>query len=266
MSEQRENLIEIKDLVVAYGSRVVLDGLNFHIPRGKVTVILGGSGSGKTTLLRSLIGLKHPRSGRIDLDGKSLTEILTTDEMEARKRMGVLFQGGALLNSMTVAENIALPLREHTPLDQQVISIIVRMKLDQVGLAGFGELLPGQLSGGMKKRAGLARALAMDPEILFVDEPGAGLDPISAAGLDRLLLNLRDTFGMTIVVVTHELASLQLIADWVVMIHKGRVVFSGDLANLNASDNELVRNFLDRVPEQSELDPEEHLRLLTAEV
>ncbi len=266
LDESGGNIIEVKDLVAQYGARRVLDGVTFDVPQGAVTVVMGGSGSGKTTLLRNLIGLMRPAGGEILFKGESLQELFERDEMEVRKRMGVLFQGGALLNSMTVAENIALPLREHTKLDNQVIDIVVRMKLEQVGLAGFGDLLPGQLSGGMKKRAGLARALAMDPEIIFVDEPSAGLDPITAAGLDRLLLNLKETFNMTIVVVTHELASIHAIADWVCMIHGGRVLYTGPFDEMLESTDERIRQFLDRQPKTIEFDPEAQLKLLTGEV
>jgi len=261
-----EPIIEVHDLVAHYGTLMVLDKVSVQVPKNKVTVILGGSGSGKTTLLRHLIGLMKPTSGRITFKGQSLLDLDRDSEMAVRRKMGVLYQGGALFNSMTVADNIALPLREHTNLDDSVISIVTKMKLEQVGLAGFGELLPGQLSGGMKKRAGLARALAMDPEVLFVDEPSAGLDPITAAGLDRLLIDLRDTFKMSIVVVTHELPSLFLIADWVYMIDQGKILFSGDLEELKQCDHGRVRQFLDRQPEDLKYDPEEYLRSLTAEV
>jgi len=264
--DNQDHLVEVKDLVAQYGAKRVLDGVSLKIPRRQVSVILGGSGSGKTTLLRHLIGLNRPFSGQVLFKGQPLDRLRGQAELEVRKRMGVLFQGGALFNSMTVAENIALPLKEMTELDDSVISIISRLKLEQVGLAGFGDLMPDQLSGGMKKRAGLARALAMDPEILYVDEPSAGLDPITAAGLDRLLIELKETFNMTIVVVTHELASLFTIADWVFMIDKGRIIFSGRLEELKANQSNRVRQFLDRQPEEMKYDAEEYLRSLTAEV
>lgn len=257
--------MEIKDLVQIYGTRRVLDGVSFVVPEGMITVILGGSGSGKTTLLRRLIGLDSPTSGQVIFRGAPIDLSDSKADLERRKKIGMLFQGGALFNSMTVAENVALPLREHTDLDENVIGIIVRMKLEQVGLAGAGELMPEQLSGGMKKRAGLARALAMEPELLCVDEPSAGLDPITAAGLDHLLINLKETFNMTIVVITHELPSLQLIADWVVMIDKGRVLFQGDRQALNEVQHPRIRQFLDRKPETVEADQTSHLDWLTGE-
>jgi len=258
--------MEVQDLVAAYGARRVLDGVSLDIPHGQVTVILGGSGSGKTTLLRHMVGLEIPLEGHIFIKGRSLGQMNIKEDLEVRKKTGVLFQNGALLNSMTVAQNISLPLREHTDLSGEVIEIIIRLKLDQVGLTGFGELMPGQLSGGMKKRAGLARALAMDPEIIFVDEPSAGLDPITAAGLDRLLLDLKKTFDMTLVVVTHELASIFTIADRVCMIDGGQAIFTGTLDELKEADHPRIRQFLERKAEEFTRDPAEYLRALTGEV
>ena len=196
--------IAVKDLRVAYGEREILHGISFKVRAGETMVILGGSGSGKSTLLRTLVGLEQPTSGEIRLRGKNLQQIMDAEWHELRKHIGISFQSGALFGSMSVAENVSLPLREHTRLDQSTIDIMVRLKLDQVGLRGFEDYMPSQLSGGMKKRAAVARAMAMDPEILFFDEPSAGLDPIIAAGIDELLLRLKQAFRITIVVVAHR--------------------------------------------------------------
>src|SRR5580692_9143899 len=219
--------ISVRNLRVKYGEREILHGINFEVPAGETMVILGGSGSGKSTLLRTLVGLETPSSGEIWIQGKDFASISEKDRDELRKKMGMSFQGGALFGSMTVGDNVALPLREHTPLDESTIEIMVRLKLDQVGLSGFENYMPAQLSGGMKKRAAIARALAMDPEILFFDEPSAGLDPITAAGLDDLILNLKKAYGMSMIVVTHELASAFLIADRIILIDRGNILAMG---------------------------------------
>ena len=250
------------ELVVQRGHRRILDGVSFTVDRGETAVILGGSGCGKSTLLRHIVGLERPTAGRVLLWGQDIGA-LSDDQVNAfRRKMGTLFQGGALFNSMTVGENVALALREHTQLPASTIEIMVRMKLGLVGLAGFEGYLPAALSGGMKKRAGLARALAMDPELLFFDEPSAGLDPITAAGLDELILRLRQTFHMTIVVVTHELPSLFLIAEKVVMLDRGKVLLAGTLEDLRASRDERVRQFLERRPAPEAADEDEMLRML----
>ena len=257
-----EKAIEVTDLLTHYGDRVILKGISFGIPRGKTTVILGGSGCGKSTLLKHLIGLLKPTSGNILINGKDTT-LMTEDEFnEVRKRMGILFQGAALLNSMTLADNVALPIREHTKLEEPTIQIMVRMKLDLVGLSGFEHFYPSQLSGGMKKRAGIARAMALDPEFLFFDEPSAGLDPVTAAGLDELIIKLRNVFKMTIVVVTHELPSIFAIADYVIMLDLGEVLFAGPLDGLRASDHPRIRMFLERKPEEETYSPADHFRFI----
>src|SRR5216117_4590242 len=203
--------------------------------RGETLVILGGSGSGKSTLLRTLVGLERPSSGEIWLKGKNIAAISAEEMDEIRKKIGMSFQGGALFGSMTVGENVALPLREHTKLEESTIEIILRLKLDQVGLSGYENYMPSQLSGGMKKRAAVARALAMDPEILFFDEPSAGLDPIIAAGIDDLILNLKKAYSMSIVVVTHELASAFLIADRIILIDRGNILAMGSPKEIQQS-------------------------------
>ena len=212
-------------------------------------VILGGSGSGKSTLLRTLVGLERASSGEIWIQGKEFANISEDERDELRKKMGMSFQGGALFGSMTVGENVALPLQEHTDLDPSTIEIMVRLKLDQVGLSGFENYMPAQLSGGMKKRAAIARALSMDPQVLFFDEPSAGLDPIIAAGIDELILKLKKAFKMTIVVVTHELASAFLIADRMIVLDKGVIVADATVDEMKSSTQPRVRQFLDRVPE-----------------
>lgn len=253
---ESDNLVDIRGLSSFYMGRQVLFDITFGIPRHQVTVIMGVSGCGKTTLLRHLTGLKCTPPGEVFIDGEDLGTFTSGSMMGYRRRIGVLFQGGALFNSMTVRENIAVPLKVHTKLAAETIRIMALMKLNMVGLSDFSEFMPSQLSGGMKKRAGLARALAMDPEILFVDEPSSGLDPITAAGLDRLLLQLRETLGMTVVVVTHELESAFQIADRMVVMDKGRVMASGDPEQIRKSDNERVRQFLSREadPHQTNLD------------
>jgi len=256
-------MISLRDLRVSYGGREILHGINFDVQRGETMVILGGSGSGKSTLLRTLVGLELPTAGEVWIEGKNFAAISNAARDEIRKKIGMSFQGGALFGSMTVGENVALPLREHTKLEDSTIDIMVRLKLDQVGLSGFEQFFPSQLSGGMKKRAAVARALAMDPEILFFDEPSAGLDPIIAAGIDQLILELKKAFHMTIIVVTHELASAFLIADRMVLINKGDVVALGTVQELQGSTHPKVRQFMDRVPEPAVAQELDYLQMLT---
>lgn len=262
-AEQTETTISLRNLRVSYGDREILHGIEFDVMRGETLVILGGSGSGKSTLLRALVGLERPSSGEIWLRGKNLAATSGEEMDEIRKKIGMSFQGSALFGSMTVGENVALPLREHTRLEDSTIEIILRLKLDQVGLAGFENYMPSQLSGGMKKRAAVARALAMDPEILFFDEPSAGLDPIIAAGVDQLILELKKAFHMTIIVVTHELASAFLIADRMVLIDKGNVVAIGTKEEMRSSTHPRVRQFLDRIAEPEVAQELDYLQMLT---
>jgi len=256
-------MISLRNLRVSYSGREILHGINFDVQPGETLVILGGSGSGKSTLLRTLVGLEKPTSGEVWIRGKNFSAISEVERDEIRKRLGMSFQGGALFGSMTVGENVALPLEEHTKLEPSTVEIMVRLKLDQVGLSGFEDFLPSQLSGGMKKRAAVARALAMDPEILFFDEPSAGLDPIIAAGIDQLILELKKAFHMTIIVVTHELASAFLIADRMVLINKGDVVALGTAEEMKNSKHPKVRQFLDRIPEPAVAQELDYLQMLT---
>jgi phospholipid/cholesterol/gamma-HCH transport system ATP-binding protein len=260
-----EPVISLRDLRVSYGEREILHGISFDVVRGETLVILGGSGSGKSTLLRTLVGLEKPSAGEIWIKGRDLAKISAAEMDEIRTKVGMSFQGGALFGSMTVGENVALPLREHTRLEDSTIEIILRLKLQQVGLEGFEYYTPAQLSGGMKKRAAVARALAMDPEILFFDEPSAGLDPIIAAGIDELILELKRAFHMTIIVVTHELASAFLIADRMLLIDKGNIVALGTTEEMRSSTQPRVRQFLDRIPEPEVSGELDYLQMLTAE-
>jgi phospholipid/cholesterol/gamma-HCH transport system ATP-binding protein len=262
-SKDSEVMVSLRDVRVSYGDVEILHGITFDVKRGETLVILGGSGSGKSTLLRTLVGLEKASSGEIWIKGKNIAAIPDAEMDEIRKKIGMSFQGGALFGSMTVGENVALPLREHTKLEDSTIEIMLRLKLEQVGLAGFEYYMPSQLSGGMKKRAAVARALAMDPEILFFDEPSAGLDPIIAAGIDQLILELKQAFRMTIIVVTHELASAYLIADRMVLIDKGHVVSIGTTAEMRASTQPRLRQFLDRVPEPEVAREMDYLQMLT---
>jgi phospholipid/cholesterol/gamma-HCH transport system ATP-binding protein len=267
MARSEEYMIQVEDLVAKYGDRTVLDEISFNVRRGETFVILGGSGCGKSTLLRNLVGLMRPHAGRILIDGQDFTAMSDEERTVMRRRMGMCFQSSALFNSMTVGDNVALPLREHTKLEESTIEIMTKIKLELVGLSGFESFMPSELSGGMKKRAGLARAMAMDPAIIFYDEPSAGLDPIVASGLDALIRKMQNTFNLTSVVVTHEMASVNLIADTVCMLHKGRIVAMGPPQELTASQHPFVRQFFERRPEEEgATDAQAYLRSLTGEI
>ncbi len=255
--------IEVTKLVTHYGRRLILDAVDLNVDYGEIMVIMGGSGSGKSTLLRHLLGLHTPTSGRIALLGRDITQCSADELFDLRRSMGVSFQGGALLSSMTVAENVMLPLREHTVLDEGTMGIMARMKLEVVNLGGFGELKPSQLSGGMIKRAALARAIVTDPKLLFFDEPSAGLDPVVAAELDELILKLRDTMNMTIVVVTHELDSAFKIADRITVLDHGRILLTGSVEQVRGSDSERIQDLLNRRPRTEEIDADAYLQRLT---
>jgi phospholipid/cholesterol/gamma-HCH transport system ATP-binding protein len=262
---ENHNSIHIRNLSSTLGGREVLKGINLEVRRGETLVILGGSGSGKSTLLRHIVGLEEPTAGEIFIFGKDINRLSEDAFNEIRKKIGMAFQSSALLNSMSVGENVALPLHEHTNLEDSTIQIMTRIKLEQVGLSGFESFAPSQLSGGMKKRAGIARALAMDPEILLFDEPSAGLDPIIAAGIDELILKLKHAFHMTIVVVTHELTSAFLIADRIVVLDQGSILAEGTPEEIRHSPLPRVRQFLERQPDREEQDAEKYLKSLTEE-
>ena len=260
-----EPVIEVRDLVAHYGEREILHGVGLAVARGEIRVIMGGSGSGKSTLLRHLLGLERPTSGSIRVLGQEICRMSELELYALSRRVGVAFQGGALFSSMTVGENVMLPLREHTRLDRETMQIMMRLKLEVVSLAGFEHLLPSELSGGMVKRAAFARAIVMDPAILYCDEPSAGLDPVVSSALDELILRLRDALGMTIVVVTHELESAFRIADRITVLDRGEVLVEGSVADVRGSANPRVQNLLHRRFEEEEVDPDAYLARLTGE-
>ena len=213
--------IEVSNLTCGYDGNVVLNNISFTVPRGEIFFVIGGSGCGKSTLLRNLIGLHHPLAGRVRFQGQSFTDADLGTRRNLLKTFGVLYQGGALWSSLTLRQNVALPMEEHTELSPREIAELSSLKLAQVGLTGFEDYYPAEISGGMKKRAGFARALALDPSIVFLDEPSAGLDPVTSRKLDELVMQVRDTFGTTLVIVSHELASIFGIADRVIMLDRG---------------------------------------------
>ncbi len=243
-----KTILEVKSLRKTLGGRCVLDGLDLTVRCGETLVILGGSGSGKSTLLRILVGLEPPDEGSVHIWGTDMYRADRRELAQIRRRIGMSFQGSALFGSMTVAENIELPLAELTEVPRKTRRIIARIKLGMVGLEDSMDRLPSELSGGMKKRAALARALALDPELVFFDEPSAGLDPVTAAGLDDLLIKLRKAFDMTLVVVTHELDSAFLIADRLALMHEGRFLIVDTPEVVRQCQNPIVRRFLDRQP------------------
>lgn len=258
--------LAVADLSSAYGGREILSDIAFSVQQREIFVIMGASGAGKTTLLRHVLGLATPSSGTIDLLGERLYPAPRDQVYRLRRHMGVAFQHGALINSMTVIENIELPLRQHTRLDPSTIRIMSRMKLEMMNLAGFENYLPAQLSGGMLKRAGLARAVVMDPRILFFDEPSSGLDPATAAELDGLILQLRDAHQMTIVVVTHALESAIKIADRLMIIGGGTMRAIGTLDEVRAVEDDYIQSLLERRGHRHEVDADAYLARLTANI
>ena len=259
----QETAIEIRDLVVDYGTRRILNNINFDIYQGEILVIMGGSGAGKSTLLRCMLALKKPTSGHIHMLGTDVCHASQSELYKLREQMGVAFQGGALFTSMSVAENIQLPLKEHTDLDKNTIEIMARIKLDMVNMLPHENLMPSELSGGMTKRAALARAIIMDPKLLFFDEPSAGLDPITSAELDELIVMLKESMKMTIVVVTHELESVFSIADRIAILGDGELIQIGTPEEIRESTDDRVINLLNRTPRKNSMDGEEHLNRLT---
>lgn len=262
---QHHTVIEVSNLVTHYGSTRILNNINMQVHSGEIMVIMGGSGSGKSTLLRYLIGLHEPTSGNIKLLDHDITQLSAKEMDEMRKNMGVSFQGGALFNSMTIGENVCLPLREHTQLDENTMQIMSRMKLSVVNLGGFEDLMPSQLSGGMIKRAALARAVIMDPKLLFFDEPSAGLDPVAAAELDELILRIRDALNTTIVVVTHDLDSTFRIADRITVLDQGEILMIGTVDEVRNADNQRIQSLLNREARHVEINADEYLRELTGQ-
>jgi phospholipid/cholesterol/gamma-HCH transport system ATP-binding protein len=246
---ERKAVIQVKDLVAGYGDEVILDRISFDIYEGEIFVVLGGSGSGKSTLLKHLIGLVRPRSGQVLIDGEDIANCDEKTFQKTLRKIGVLYQSAALFGSMTLAENVALPVLEYTDLPGKSVDNLVKMKLNLVQLGGFENHLPSEISGGMKKRAGLARAMALNPKILFFDEPSAGLDPVTSAELDKLILNLNQNLKTTMVIVTHELQSIFAVAHRVIMVHKSNrgIIATGDPRYLrDHSRNRFVKQFFNR--------------------
>ena len=243
-SPEAEIVLEVEDLHVSFGDRAILQGITLRLHRGETVVIMGGSGCGKSTLLRSIIGAVELDSGDVRVLGSRFSELRGDALLQHRTRLGILFQSGALFHSMTVGENISMVLREHTPLDEEEIRMLVKMKLEMVGLRHAEDLLPDEISGGMKKRVALARALALDPEIMLYDEPGGGLDPVSLAGVDKLISTLGRARSIGSLVVTHRISSGLGIADRVIFLHQGRVLAEGSPEEITEHPDERVQQFL----------------------
>jgi phospholipid/cholesterol/gamma-HCH transport system ATP-binding protein len=251
---EKHPVIQVRDLVARYGDQTILEGVTFDIYEGEIFVILGGSGCGKSTLLKHMVGLLRPHSGQVVIDGDDISRCDTETFHSVLRKIGVLYQAGALFGSMTVAENIALAIEEYTQLPPESVSAMVRMKLSLVHLTGYEDHLPSEISGGMKKRAALARAMALNPKILFFDEPSAGLDPVTSAGIDHLILHINKALGTTMVVVTHELQSIFTVAQRVIMLDRDAkgVIAEGDPGYLrDHSPNPTVRRFFNRLAEDT---------------
>ena len=247
--EEKEIIIELKDVYKKFGTRQILSGVSLKVYKGETLAIVGGSGCGKSTVLRHMTGAIRPDSGSVFMKGQNLAELDEDKLDDFRKKFGVLYQSGALFDSLSVKENVCMPLREHTKLDENIISIMVKMKLELVGLRGFEDLMPAQLSGGMKKRVGLARAIVMDPEIIFYDEPTTGLDPIVSGVIDKLILDLSKKLSITSVVVTHDMNSVFRIADRIAMLHEGKIIQVGTKEDFRNTAEPLVKQFVNGEPE-----------------
>jgi len=251
---KRDPIIQVEDLVAGYGEEVILNDISFEVFRGEIFVILGGSGCGKSTLLKHLIGLLRPLFGHVIIDHDDMCTADDATFQKILRKIGVLYQGGALFSSMTLTENIALPVTEFTDLSPDLVKTLVRMKLNMVSLSGYENRLPSELSGGMRKRAALARAMALNPKILFFDEPSAGLDPVISAGIDELIIRINRSLGTTMVIVTHDLESIFTLADRVIMLDKQTkgIIAEGDPKFLrDHSQNMFVRNFFNRHAENT---------------
>ena len=258
-----KNVLEVSNLNAWYGNKKILSDINLNVSHKEIMVIMGHSGSGKSTLLRYILGLEKTKTGLIRLLDKEVSKLNKKDLYKLRKRIGVAFQNGALFSSMTVRENIELPLHENTELDEKTIHIMTKLKLELMQLSGTESLMPSELSGGMLKRAGLARAVIMDPELLFFDEPSAGLDPITSAHLDNLILQLRDALNMSIIVVTHDLESAFKIADRITVLDKGKIIMVGDKGAIKKSRDARIINMLERRAITNNIDADDYLNRLT---
>ena len=256
-------IASVQHLITHYDGMEMLNDISLDVHKNEILVIMGGSGSGKSTLLRHMLGLNQSTSGCVELFGHDLKRLHQQELCSLRQKIGVSFQGGALFNSMTVGENIQLPLKEHTKLDDKTMQIMMRMKLEIVNLAGFEHLMPDQLSGGMIKRVALARAIVMDPALLFFDEPSAGLDPIVSAELDELILKLKSAMNMSIVVVTHEIDSAMRIADRIAVLDKGNLIQIGSKDEIKNSSHPKVKKLINRIPENIQPNSKEYLDRLT---
>ena len=251
--ESLETVVEVNNLTAGYDGKVIVEDVSFSVKRGEILCLIGGSGCGKSTVVRTMVGLLAPMAGEVRVFGQDPSVLEDQARIPFLRHIGMLFQNGALLGSMTVGDNIALPFREHTSLPEPVIQRIVESKLAMVDLPGTASLYPSELSGGMRKRASLSRAMAMDPDLLLCDEPSAGLDPIVAAGIDATLRHLQRSLGTTMIVVTHELPSVRIIADRVVMLADGRVLAEGTVDDMENSPNPRVRDFFARKPPADEV-------------